>query len=151
MPVGGAARHEEQVDAAGVRQTRVVFRGVGGIGNPDVMVGDAGVGRQLLIDRRLNLAEGEAETAVVRIHGTGDEAALAVRIQILVHHHDDEVREVVVGLGGAARQRLIDGARRAPARATQEEAAAPAQRRPRAVEDLAGQRPAELLRACRRR
>jgi hypothetical protein len=109
------------------------------------MIRDAGIGREFLIDRRLNLAEGEAETAVVRVHGAGDEAALAVRIQILVHHHDDEVREIVVGLGGAARQRLIDDAGRAPARATQKEPAAPAQRRPRAVENLAGQRPAELL------
>jgi hypothetical protein len=78
MAVGRAARHEEEVDAAGVRQPRIVFRGIGGIGNPDVMVGDAGFGGQLPVDRRLDFPKGEAKTAVVRVQGRSHETALAV-------------------------------------------------------------------------
>lgn len=146
VAVRRTAREQKEVDAAGRSEPFLVFARVGRIGNPDVMVGDAGVRRQLAVDRRLDLAKGVAEAAVVRIYGAGDEAALPVRIQILVHHDDDDVREIVIGLRGTAGQRLIGRAQAAPARAAEQEAPSPPECRTHTVEYLAGQSPGELLR-----
>lgn len=138
VAVPGAGGEDEEVDPTGLRQALIVGGGVGGVGQPHVLVGDLPGGRHPGVEDRLDLLVGEPAAGVVDVGGDGA-PGVAVGNHVVVHHRDHEAAQVEISLGELTAEGVVRRRGGAPSRAAEQKGASTTQRRFGAGGDLGGQ------------